>query len=64
MREGYVGGRDGFNERSATALRRQLDGMVIDKPVVPMRTRKAVHVKPALVGAIVPRPDAGRHEHE
>jgi bifunctional non-homologous end joining protein LigD len=49
----YVGGvGTGFNERSATALRRQLDLLVIDRPAVPMRRRKAVYVAPRLVAEI------------
>ncbi|PDS65113.1 ATP-dependent DNA ligase [Rhizobium anhuiense] len=50
----YVGGvGTGFNERSASELRKQLDKLVIGKPAVNTgRKRKAVYVRPELVAEI------------
>ncbi|PDS74701.1 non-homologous end-joining DNA ligase [Rhizobium sp. L43] len=50
----YVGGvGTGFNERSATELRRQMDKLVIDKPAVETgRKRNAVFIRPELVAEI------------
>ncbi|EJC75589.1 DNA polymerase LigD-like ligase domain-containing protein [Rhizobium leguminosarum bv. trifolii WSM2012] len=50
----YVGGvGTGFNERSGTELRRQMDKLVIDKPAVETgRKRNAVSVRPELVAEI------------
>ncbi|EJZ18083.1 DNA polymerase LigD, ligase domain-containing protein [Rhizobium sp. Pop5] len=50
----YVGGvGTGFNERSATALRKQMDRLVIGKPAVDSgRKRNAVFVRPELVAVI------------
>ncbi|MBB4114563.1 bifunctional non-homologous end joining protein LigD [Rhizobium sp. BK226] len=50
----YVGGvGTGFNERSATELRRQMDKLMIGKPAVDTgRKRNAVFVRPELVAEI------------
>lgn len=50
----YVGGvGTGFNERSATELRKQMDKLIIGKPVVDTgRKRNAVFIDPKLVAEI------------
>ncbi|MBY3021809.1 non-homologous end-joining DNA ligase [Rhizobium leguminosarum] len=50
----YVGGvGTGFNERSAAALREQMDKLIINKPAVDTgRKRNAVFVRPELVAEI------------
>ncbi|UWU30784.1 non-homologous end-joining DNA ligase [Rhizobium sp. WSM1274] len=51
----YVGGvGTGFNERSATELRKQLDEIVVDKPVVDTgrKKRDAAYVRPVLIAEV------------
>lgn len=51
----YVGGvGTGFNDRSARDLRRRMDKLVVDKPVVPTgrKVKDTVYVEPALIAEI------------